>query len=186
MSLKRAPQVIQMKLFILCAALLVPTAQSLTPGRLSSGEMRRYVPNKQAPSGDLYAVERKEACIIAKHWMNNIAAQPEVPQEDAHIVERIERLCDFAESDDDGRNVYLVWMPDGVMRDVLFITIVHVGVDLTVSLLIPSPFWDSTQIGSYKLKQALHHLGDKSGYSLNLTSLYKNDVRYKLAWSDVH
>ncbi len=186
MSLKRPIVYTQMKLFILCAALLVPTAQTLMPSRLPNGEVRRYVVNKEAPSSDLFAVERKEACIIAKHWMNNIAVQPEVPQEDAHIVERIDRLCDFAESDEDERNVYLVWMPKGVMRDVLFITIINVGVHLTVCLLVPSPYWDSTQIDSHKLKEALHHLACESGYSLDLTFLYKNDVRYKLAWSDVH
>ena len=161
---------------------IVSVCAALTPGKLPNGELRRYSANKQSPSSDLYAVQKNEACIVAQHWVNNIVAQPEVPHEDAHIVERIEKLRHFAEANTDERYIYLLWMPKGVLRDVLFIALVRVDDDVTVSLLVPSPYWDSTQIGSHKLKRALQDLAHKANQTLDLEALYRNDVRYKLSW----
>jgi len=156
---------------------------ALIPGKLPNGELRHYSANKDSPSSDLYAVRDTEACIIAQHWLNNIVAQPNVPQEDAHIVERIEKLHEFVEANDDEHYIYLLWMPNGVLRDVLFIALLRIDKDIAVSLLVPSPYWDSPQIGSYKLKQALQHLADEAKQPLNLETLYKNDVRFRLSWS---
>ena len=165
---------------ILCLWLSISTCAALTPGRLPSGAPRRYAANKESPSSDLYAVEPKEARAIATRWMTSIAAQPVVPPEDEHLVRRFERLWEFAERE---RHVHLVWMPKGAVRDVLFLVVARVDADaLAVSLLVPSPYWESSQIGSYKLKRSLEDLAKESGRALDLDLLYATDARHKLEW----
>ena len=59
------------------------------------------------------------------------------------------------------------------------------GVDadaLAVSLLVPSPYWESSQIGSYKLKRSLEDHAKESGRALDLDLLYATDARHKLEW----
>jgi hypothetical protein len=150
---------------------------------LPNGDARRYVSNHQSQCSDLKAVDPKEACLVAKHWMNNIVAQEEILPEDQNILKRIERLCDFAEQNEDERYVYLIWIPKGVMRDVLFIVIVFVDSALSVRLLVPSPFWDSPQIGSCDLQLSLQHLAKETNRELDLDKLFKNDHWFKLEWN---
>lgn len=166
--------------------MLIPSITlTLSPGRLPNGELHRYVTNHISPSSDLKAVENMHAIFVTQHWMNNIAVQDIVPPEDEHIVKRIERLQEFAKHDEDPCNLYLVWIPAGVMQNILFIILVRVeGENVTPQCIVPSPFWDSSQIGSYKLKRSLEHLAEKANRTLELGELYKNDPWYKLSWNN--
>lgn len=172
-----------LRMFLFC--LVSSMTSALPPGKLPNGELHRYTTNHLSPSSDLKSVQKLEAALVARHWMNNIVAQPTVLPEDENIVNRIGRLCEFAEQDEDPRNVYLIWVPAGVMQNVLFIVLVHVEGDRVVPrFLVPSPFWESSQIGSYKLKRALQHLANEANRELDLEWLYENDPRYKLAWKN--
>ena len=160
---------------------------ALTPGKLPNGRLRRFVANEQFPCSDLKSVEEKQALLISKHWMNNIIVHPVIQPEDEHVLKRIQRLHQFAEKNRDSRYVYLLWVPEGVMYEVLFMVLLHVGTNpdtLTVSFIIPSPYWDSSQIESHELKRALEDLAEKSKKELNLEPLYQKDPRYRLAWKD--
>lgn len=172
---------------IVSLLLVCMTVSALQPSRLPNGDLKRFCPNKQTPCTDLKSVESYEATIIAKHWANNIAVQPILNKEDKHILDRIERFNEFSRESRDPRYVHLLWVPDGVNYEVLFMVLVHVNGDtdtLTVSLLIPSPFWDSSQIESTELKRALEDLATQSKKRLDLSGLYRNDIRFKLAWKD--
>lgn len=56
--------------------------------------------------------------------------------------------------------------------------------NINIKLLLPSPFWQSDQIGSVYLKNSLDNLSLKAyGNNANFSQLYENDIRYKLSWS---
>lgn len=161
------------------------TANALSPGRLPNGELHRYTTNKLSPSSDLKSVEKMHAVLVTKHWLNNIAVQQVIPPEDEHIVKRIERLQEFAKQAEDPCHVYLIWIPAGAMQNILFVVLVLVeGENVTPQCIVPSPFWDSSQIGSYKLKRSLQHLAEAANRTLELGPLYKNDPWYKLSWNN--
>lgn len=171
-------------MFLLFPGLMMSVVNALPPGKLPNGEVHRYTANQISPSSDLMAVGQKEACFVAKHWMNNIDAQVWVQPEDKHIVKRIHRFCEFVEQDNDPRNVYLIWVPKGVLQNILFIILIHVNSNEVIPrFLVQSPFWDSSQIDSQFLKEALQHLAEEAKKELNLETLYKNDPWYKLGWN---
>ena len=157
----------------------------LVPGKMPNGESKRFYPNKSSPREDLKSLQPKEAQLILKHWSNNIAVQPEINKEDYHILKRINELNNFINLNTDPHYVYLIWCPSGVLQEVLFMVLVysvHTPRTLLVSILIPSPFWDSSQIESIELKRSLEDLADRANMELELDYLYEKDTRFELAW----
>jgi len=165
----------------------ITQAYSLFPGKLPNGQLKKFTATEQYPCSDLKAVEDKQALLISKHWLNNIIVHNVIQPEDKHVLERIHRLHHFIENNVDSQYVCMLWVPEGVMYEVLFIVILRVTINpniVTVCLLVPSPYWDSSQIESYELKRALEDLATNSKKSINFEALYENDARYKLAWHD--
>ena len=50
-------------------------------------------------------------------------------------------------------------------------------------MLIPNPYWDSSQISTNELRKALISLTNETDSTLDLELLYKNDLRIKLDWT---
>jgi hypothetical protein len=172
-----------MRLLALC--LVCFNALALQPGKLPNGQLRRFRVNEDLPCSDLKAVEADEAIMIMKHWKNNIMVQPSLNKEDKHILERIYTLEKFINENDDPRFIYLIWVPEGIIYEVLFLVMVLVTKEcFIVSFLVQSPYWDSSQIESTELKRTLEHLSSQTQKNIYFTELYKNDVRFKLAWKD--
>ena len=56
---------------------------------------------------------------------------------------------------------------------------------LQIKILIQAPSWNPSQIPSEDLKLSLEDLATKAfGKKLDLSELYKNNERYKLAWKN--
>ena len=78
-------------------------------------------------------------------------------------------------------------MPRGLYgtKEVLYlIEIEKNDSNLNVKRLIQSPFWNSEQINSKKLKKSLLIYGIKNKMNINFDILYLNDIRHKLSWKD--
>lgn len=165
--------------------LVIPTC-ALIPGRLPNGQSKKFTPHPTRPASDLKSVEPHEVVFLMKHWTNNIEVNHHMNKEDKHILKRINSLASYIQLDKRYPCVYLIWIPNGYMYEVLFILLIHVNENprvITPCILIQSPFWDSSQIESIELKHALIDLANQTNRTLNLDPLYQNDPRYRLAWN---
>ena len=109
------------------------------------------------------------------------------------IVNTDEEKSQINHTESSPRLLYFAWKPKSVQgfNEVLFLVIASVVRDknidehyfLDIKNIIQSPFWDDEQIQSIYLKQAII---DQNRYTnrteLRFDSLYKNNMRYKLAW----
>lgn len=178
-----------MKFFYSLVVCLFIRANSLLPNRMPSGNPRIFHPNIENPCRDIETVDSSKVSFIAKHWVNNIMVAPQINKEDKHILERIKRLDLFVQYCDGPQIRFMVWKPLGPYDEVLFLVVSRIrekrnGDFLCVKLLIQSPFWDSEQINSKELKNALESLCKESEMKLDLSFVFEMDMRYKLEWYD--
>ena len=167
--------------------LIYTGACALQPSRLPNGQLLRFRSNVFASCLDLKAIESYESNIITNYWTENINVYQTGNREDKHILDHIDEFNRLFKNNPDPRYVHLIWVPPGMSQEILFYVLVRVDnitETLSVCMLIQSPFWDSTQIESIELKYALEDLAVKSKKVLDLTQLYDNDVRFRLAWNE--
>ncbi len=162
---------------------------ALAPNSFPSGQDKTYKVDVSARANDLTLLSPQRTRFIAKHWENNILnGGLEIRKEDAHIIERIDKLYDIIDSTEPGdkRILYLSWSPLGAIREVLFLVVAEIDVErekFVVKLVIQSPFWEPRQIESRHLKYALEDLvEDIEEVTLDMTELYGSDSRFRLAW----
>lgn len=160
---------------------------AIKPNNLPSGQPKKYWSNKKNKAYDLKTISYSHASVITKHWLNNILNFKKICKEDEHIVERINKLEAYIQEHRSFTDMYLAWMPQGVMKDVLFIVVNKIdpfNKNVKVMMVIQSPLWEPTQIESEELKESLEALAASTNSTLDLSYLYQTDSRYKLAWKN--
>jgi hypothetical protein len=170
---------------ILLLIFFFATGISLKPINLPSGNNREYSIDPISRKNDLNLLSPYKARFIARHWENNIMSSgKEIMKEDVHIIRRIDELYKII--DDNNSNIYMSWTPNGVTKDVLFIIvgeINHTKNEFIITMVIQSPYWDTSQIESEHLKYALEELiGGIDDVTLDMTYLYTRDPRFRLSW----
>lgn len=163
---------------------------SLKPVKLPSGQQRFYKYNRDNPELDLKNITPTEATFVSRHWLNNILEPNKICEEDKLIIEKINLLESFIQTQftEHGEvNVrYLAWVPKGITTDVLFIIVMKsFESNDTLQILINSPFWDSNHIGTDCLLESLRHYSKKNGKDLNINDFMSENIRYRLAWKDI-
>jgi protein involved in sex pheromone biosynthesis len=165
----------------------------------SNNKNKKFKMSK-SPEEDLKIIVPKQAISISDNWLNNIILyivnrSKEKLDKNLHEVNNIN---DYEESffvhnliyfkgNITDTNIYMSWMPRGLYgtKEVLYlIEIEKNDSNLNVKRLIQSPFWNSQQINSKKLKKSLIIYGIKNKMNINFDILYLNDIRHKLSWKD--
>jgi len=153
---------------------------------MPSGKGRKYKARKSNIDGDLNVLTGAEASFVSKHWLNNILQSRKICKEDKIIVENINKLESYIQSSFYNHSIndkYIAWMPLGYTKDVLFIVVIEsTDSENIVKLMIHSPFWESAQIESHFLLDALKFHSKKSNKKLELTQFLDENIRYKLEW----
>lgn len=159
-------------------------AQSLTPDNLPSGKVRTYRFNLERPEADLKVIDSRQASFLSKHWLNIILQPHSICKEDLFIIDNINRLENFIQSQFPEQHEhdveYLAWIPRGIAPDILFLFVSRtVGETNVLLLLVNSPFWDSNQIKSDYLLESLQAYSDKNNKTLDIDHFLSKNVRYK-------
>ena len=150
------------------------------------------------PYQDLKEIDIRQAESITNNWLNNIVSYVvnKCKEKFDKNINEIDNIYDYEESffvknliyfkgNISANNLYMAWTPRGLygVKEVLYlIEINHNGTNLNVNRLIQSPFWNSNQISSIKLKKSLINYSIKNKTSINFDTLYENDLRHKLSW----
>jgi hypothetical protein len=162
----------------------------LKPYHMSDGRIRKYLPNLINPEKDIVNIGYSKTSFITKHWLINIIQNDilntQIENEDTHIIQKINDIENYIQHNRKVNDVYLAWMPKCVYgtKDVLFIIVGEYVLKKDIFVIkevIQSPFWCSEQIDSSELKKSLCVYSKE--YVTDLTYLYDNDFRYKLAWN---
>jgi hypothetical protein len=174
--------------------LTIGFAAAIKPHSASNGRQRNYNSNKNDLSLDLKVITPQEASFIGNYWLDNIIDNNgNFLKEDKQIIDRINHLEKYRQEiserpkSNDKDSLLLAWIPQGIYSEILFIVCCDIDkIDkiINVILLVQSPYWDSSQIGSEYLKESLQYLADHTNSVLNLDILYSKDARYKLAWKN--
>lgn len=163
----------------------IPIVLGLQSAPLPNGQPKRFTPNHASPASDLKEVDSYHAMSIARRWTEDIILHPVINKEDKHIIERIQRFENFIHTNEDQRYFNFVWEPIGQTNEAIFIVLLHVNDKtntLRLSLVIPSPYWESSQIESLELKRAIENFALKTKKTLCLDRFYQNDIRFRLEW----
>ena len=160
---------------------------SLQPSKLPSGKPRKYRATKSKLTNDLNVLTATEASFISKHWLNNILQAPQICHEDIHIVENInkleEHIQDSFSDNSEQYDTYIAWVPPGYTRDVLFLIVLREYKNKNIlKLLIHSPFWESAQIESQYLYDALNYYSIVNHKTLDTDEFFDENIRYKFEW----
>jgi hypothetical protein len=164
----------------------------LHSGHLPNGNPKIYVSSSN-PEEDLFMIGHTKASFISKHWMNDIMTHLISNEKhnrfisyrdnsDLHIINKINELEQYIQENRKPNDYYMAWMPKCVngSKDILFLVVCqHKTNGFCVKHVIQSPFWSPDQIESTQLKLSLEGM---SQY-VDMSELYENDIRYKLAWS---
>ena len=166
------------------------SADSLKPIKLPSGQDRVYKYNRNNPEYDIKQITPMEASFIARHWLNNILQPKKICREDIQIVENINHLEEFIQSQftEEGKLSleYLAWSPQSITNDILFIIIIETFEHNDVlRILINSPFWESRQISTECLLESLTQYSISRNKTLNIDDFTSENIRYKLVWKDI-
>ena len=185
-----------MKIITIFINLLIIRCNSFIPSKNTNKKFKRG----DIPSEDLRVINCKQAEIIGNNWLNNIVSfvyNKYKDKLDDNIFEKksinnydelfyVNNLIEF-KGNISKNNLYLAWTPKGLygVKEVLYlIEIKQDKTNLNINRVVQSPFWNSNQISSIKLKMSLIDFGLKNKTSINFDNLYKNDVRHKLSWQD--
>ena len=98
------------------------------------------------------------------------------------IIKRINELEQYIQENRKPNDYYIAWIPKCVngSKDILFLVVCQQKKEkFCVKQLIQSPFWSPDQIESTQLKLSLEGMSEY----IDMSELYENDIRYKLAWS---
>ena len=77
-------------------------------------------------------------------------------------------------------------MPKGLygIEEVLYMIIAeNKNKTFSIKYVLESPYWNSNQIKSNKLKLSLIDQSEINNCTINFDELYENDIRHKLSWS---
>lgn len=162
----------------------------LKPFNSNFKKKRKFFSDKTSPANDLKVITPKEASVITRYWLSNIMVDNIINVEDESLVEKINKAEQYFQNQFTQFNTYndlfLAWAPQGNVKEICFIvfsTVNHIDKRLIVNLLISNPNWDSIQISTLELKNALEDLTTKSNAYLDLDLLYKDDLRIKYDWT---
>lgn len=163
---------------------------SLKPVKLPSGQDRVYKYNRNNPELDLKKINPTEASFISRHWLNNILEPKRICEEDKLIIEKINLLESFFQTQftqyGESGVEYLAWAPKGITNDILFIIVMDsFESNYVLRILINSPFWESKQIGTECLLESLTQYSRANGKELNIDDFLSENIRYKLVWKDI-
>lgn len=154
------------------------------------GKKRWFHPNRKCPADDLKVISLAEASLITRYWLTNIMVDNIIHEEDQVLVDKINKAEQYFQNQfselSKYNDLYLAWVPKGNVKEIVFIIISNVDHDnrkLVVNMLIPNPYWDSSQISTNELKKALICLTNETDATLDLDLVYKNDLRIKLDWT---
>tara|TARA_A100001011_G_scaffold400547_1_gene516114 strand:+ start:858 stop:1427 length:570 start_codon:yes stop_codon:yes gene_type:complete len=162
---------------------------ALKPTKLPCGNDRVYKFNRDNPELDLEKITASAASFISRHWLNNIIQPKQICQEDALIIEKINKLEQFMQDQFTRHREmdieYLAWMPKGISSEILFLIVIEAKEEKHIlRMLINSPFWESKQISTDCLLNSLNSFSVSHGKTLDIDSFLKNNIRYKLIWQD--
>ena len=152
---------------------------------------------------DITKLTSTQALFISKGWLNNVVSDTLMNKlekgvdlkenaiklfdlDDSYLIKSINKLEDFIQENRSDNILYLCWSPKiKKSRPILSLIVAKIDKDiLNVKHVVQSPSWDPQKIGSCKLRDALVSTTQKYNcQDINLESLYKNDLRYKLDWS---
>jgi len=168
---------------------LLPHSNSLKPIKLPSGKDRVYKYNKNNPESDIKKITAMEASFISRHWLNNILEPKRICEEDTLIVEKINSLEEFIQTQFTNHKElgveYLVWSPQCITNDILFLIVIETFESKNVlRMLINSPFWESKQISNDYLLKSLKRYSSMKGKVLYINDFLDENIRYKLMWKD--
>ena len=147
---------------------------------------RKFVANTKNPSSDLCVINPSQASFISRHWLNAIVTHnPTIAIEDRHIVRQINALETYFQESTLEKDLYLVWMPKGDVKEPLIIIVSTVDVVdgiMRINMVVQSPLWSNNQVESIALKKSLETLAADIQTQINFDELYKTEPRYKLEW----
>ena len=171
-------------------------AECLIP---SNNKRKKFKFNYHNPSNDLKVIDSKRAYLISKNWLDNIALyvvnkyKNEINIKDNKLFEYDEvflvtKINEFRKVIDEKNNdfLYLSWMPKGLygIDEVLYMVIAeNKNKTFNVKYVLESPYWNSNQIKSNKLKLSLIDQSKINNCTINFEELYEIDIRHKLSWS---
>lgn len=174
---------VNMKVAVPWWPLMASFALGLVPPPTPSGGARWYIPSP-SPSRDLRLATASEASYVNRQWLDAILKNG-VPPEDDHVIDAINRFEQRLQ-ENGGFDKYAIWTPSGYANgDVLFLVVTSFETQDRVEIhhVVQSPYWDSDQISSLNLKDALTDLAHQDGAEIHFDHLYRSNDRYRLAWS---
>ncbi len=157
---------------------------ALPPKKNGFGKQKKYTSNTNKYL-DLKQITTSQASIISKNWLTSIMSFGNIQPEDEHVISKINELESYIQECRTLDYRYYAWMPKCNIRtkDVLFIVIMHdTNNFIELKLLLQNPYWESTQIKSIELKEAVFSLAEREKKNLNLDEIYATDFRYALEW----
>ncbi len=165
----------------------------------SNNNRKKFKFNYHNPSNDLKVIDSKRAYLISKNWLDNIALyvvnkyKNEINIKNNKLFEYDEvflvtKINEFRKVIDEKNNdfLYLSWMPKGLygIEEVLYMIIAeNKNKTFCIKYALESPYWNSNQIKSNKLKLSLIDQSEINNCTINFDELYENDIRHKLSWS---
>ena len=178
-----------MKARLIYFFILLYKVNSLIP---SKNNRKKFKFNYKSPSNDLKVIEQKQAFLISKNWLDNITLYILNKNKQKNIkkcdeIFYITNINEFRKIiKDENEYIYLSWMPDGLygINEILYMIILHkINNILIIKYVLQSPYWNSSQITSNKLKLSLIQYSKSNKLNISFDELYKNDLRHKLSWS---
>ncbi len=165
----------------------------------SNNKRKKFKFNYHNPSNDLKVIDSKRAYLISKNWLDNIALyvvnkyKNEINIKNNKLFEYDEvflvtKINEFRKVIDEKNNdfLYLSWMPKGLygIEEVLYMIIAeNKNKTFSIKYALESPYWNSNQIKSNKLKLSLIDQSELNNCTINFDELYENDIRHKLSWN---
>ena len=154
----------------------------------------RYLPSVPA-SNDIKLLDLKLTQTISTKWLQDIVhdivdekKNQTLITDDLQIVTNINHLNTYYQNYTDSNDLFLGWAPrtKNKPEEILFIIVAEHNTTnnyFVIKHLVQSPYWDSNQIESINLKFALLQICNIKNYSaLDLSRMYKNNIRYYLGW----
>lgn len=166
----------------------------------------RYLPSVP-PSNDIKLLDLKQTTDISAEWTkdivndimndkkkynnsnnNNIISSGLYEVENINCINDISILQKYFHNYNQSNNLFLGWAPrtKNIPAEILYIIVAEHNITnnhFCIKHLVQSPYWDSNQIESIYLKIALLTIVQIKNYTaLNLSELYKKNIRYYLAW----
>tara|TARA_B100000524_G_C23653973_1_gene371119 strand:+ start:2106 stop:2702 length:597 start_codon:yes stop_codon:yes gene_type:complete len=159
--------------------------------------LKTYKSNK-IPYKDLTLISPLEAYTISQNWLENTVfnhfnhnLEKTFPFTYDNIFNDFIKLENYIKTHQRTNDIYMYWMPKSnnkyIKSSPLFIIVCEVNSSNTMLLIkqiIQSPFWDNKQISSDNLKISLtSYASQVESKDIDLTYLYKHDLKYKLSWA---